>query len=910
MELDDAVCSSMSVLTLREVAVFSAARRLPAGERSAYLDEACAGEAAMRQRLEELLRVNESEGDFLENPARADLAAGAIQSEALPRTVSVSEKPGDRIGRYKLLENIGEGGWGVVYVAEQSEPVRRRVALKVIKLGMDTKQVVARFEAERQALALMDHPNIAKALDAGATDAGRPYFVMELVRGIRITDYCDHHHLTTKERLGLFIRVCQAIQHAHQKGIIHRDIKPSNILVVLHDVEPVPKIIDFGIAKATEGRLTEATIYTQLHHFIGTPAYMSPEQAGMSGLDIDTRSDIYSLGVLLYELLAGRTPFDARELAASGLDAMRKTICEREPVRPSTRLAALQGEELTTTARGRSSDAPKLLRQIKGDLDWIVMKCLEKDRTRRYETVNGLAMDLERHLKNEPVTACSPSPLYMFGKMVRRNKTAVAAMSAVMAALVLGLGVSLWMYAKEKRARAEAEAARDDEARLRLSQNLEYPPGEEARSSRACISGALIDYRRGNYTQAAEWCRRSLAYRKQDPENSMARILLAMSDYQLHRAYEAGFELAYGRAPIDEFFQTNAGSAPAPDGVMGGYFGWDDARVLVREATNLLGATPSWRGLSWPEAQAKLKHAVELCDGTMHPPAGPNYFRPLWQSLQMPCNDTNYQAADQTLREVPPIVLLLEPHDAGFAFTRLGWWHLQNRRWPQAQANWHAVAFGPQGAGSLFAGVELTVFCLGYAPVLIKMGETNTYEKLRASALSNFGDAAVLDVADQTLVVCVLRPCAASLMGRLDKLADILERDEPRQINRVAWSSSTLTWLDCRRGDYTRAIHWAPDDATLSDNPTHVLNVRYRLIKALAYSRLGQPDLARAELAQCEELTEKQFKAPLPVRWLDGSGPSSMWYDWWINHVLLSEVKSVLEAAPNAESKETGLNHG
>src|SRR5664280_2029821 len=272
----------------------------------------------------------------------------------------------------------------------------------------------------------------------------RPYFVMELVRGIRITDYCDQNQLSTKERLDLFIKICQAIQHAHQKGIIHRDIKPSNILVTLHDGVPIPKVIDFGIAKATEGRLTDATVYTQLHQFIGTPAYMSPEQAEMSGLDIDTRSDIYSLGVLLYELLAGSTPFDAKELMASGIDAMRKTIREKEPVRPSTRVATLGADQLTTTAKRRSADTSKLLHQLKGDLDWIVMKCLEKDRTRRYDTANGLAFDLKRHLNNELVLARPPSAAYKFQKAYRRNKLVFAAVGAVAGALLLGVVVSTW----------------------------------------------------------------------------------------------------------------------------------------------------------------------------------------------------------------------------------------------------------------------------------------------------------------------------------------------------------------------------------------------------------------------------------------------------------------------------------
>jgi len=371
---------------------------------------------------------------------------------------SDEEAGSDRIGHYKILQKLGEGGCGVVYMAEQTDPVRRRVALKVIKLGMDTKQVIARFEAERQALALMDHPNIAKVLDAGTTGRGRPYFVMELVKGIRITDYCNQHHLPTTERLGLFTQICQAIQHAHQKGIIHRDIKPSNILVTLHDGVPVPKVIDFGIAKATEQALTEKTVFTAFGQFMGTPAYMSPEQAELSGLDIDTRSDIYALGVLLYELLTGRTPFDAKELLQAGLDEMRRRIREEEPVRPSTRLSTLADADLTEVARQRQSEPAKFARFIRGDLDWIVMKCLEKDRTRRYETANGLAMDLRRYLNNEPVVARPPSASYRFQKLVRRNKLAVAAVTGVAIALLLGMGLSTWLGLAERKARLQKEA--------------------------------------------------------------------------------------------------------------------------------------------------------------------------------------------------------------------------------------------------------------------------------------------------------------------------------------------------------------------------------------------------------------------------------------------------------------------
>jgi serine/threonine protein kinase len=457
----------------REEALFEAAQQLRPAERQAFLDIACRDDPALRQQLDVLLKSAAQAEPFFQSSA-PDVKLKVAELAGLPETglAAGPELFNSPIGPYKPLQKIGEGGCGVVYMAEQEKPVRRRVALKVIKLGMDTRNVIARFEAERQALAMMDHPNIARVLDVGATETGRPYFVMELVRGVKITDYCDQNHIDTQQRLKLFCLICSAIQHAHQKGIIHRDIKPSNILVTMHDGIAVPKVIDFGIAKAIEQRLTDKTLFTAYEQLIGTPAYMSPEQAEMSGLDVDTRSDIYSLGVLLYELLTGRTPFDSKELLKSGMEEMRRTLREREPARPSLRVNTLQGDELTATAIHRHVEPLKLISQLRGDLDWIVMKALEKDRTRRYETANALAMDIQRHLHNEPVLARPPSRRYRFQKLVRRNRGVFVATGLVLLTLMAGLSTSTWLLLRERTARQRAVVAEQREIDLRQQAEL------------------------------------------------------------------------------------------------------------------------------------------------------------------------------------------------------------------------------------------------------------------------------------------------------------------------------------------------------------------------------------------------------------------------------------------------------
>jgi tRNA A-37 threonylcarbamoyl transferase component Bud32 len=453
----------------REEAIFHAALEIadPA-QREAYLRQTCGEDLQLYRDVQELLEAHQRTGfESLTHPG-PELEP--------PGTASMGEKAGDRVDRYQLLEPIGEGGFGVVWMAQQEAPVRRRVALKILKAGMDTRQVVARFEAERQALALMEHPNIARVFDGGATESGRPYFVMELVRGQPITGYCDERRLGTVERLELFLQVCQAVQHAHQKGVIHRDLKPGNILVMEQDGRAVPKVIDFGVAKALEQPLTEKTAFTRLGQMLGTPAYMSPEQASLGGLDIDTRSDVYSLGAVLYELLTGRPPFEPRRLFEAGFEAILRMIREEEPPRPSTRLGTLSEVEARTTAEQRRMEPGTLSRLLRGELDWIVMKALEKDRARRYETANGLAMDLLRYMSGEWVVARPPSAGYRFAKWIRRHRAAAATAALIAATLVAAATVSIGMAIKEQQARDEAEQGRHDlEIRLDASLiNLAY----------------------------------------------------------------------------------------------------------------------------------------------------------------------------------------------------------------------------------------------------------------------------------------------------------------------------------------------------------------------------------------------------------------------------------------------------
>ena len=477
-----------------ETILFEAIEIESAAERAAFVERACTGDALLQHEVERLIAHHLRAGSFLDIPA-----AGTAPTVVVSSNADIS---GQQIGPYKLRELLGEGGMGTVFVAEQQQPVRRKVAMKLIKLGMDSRQVLSRFEAERQALSLMDHPNIARVLDAGITDNGRPYFVMEFVRGLPITEHCDQHKLGTRERLELFLQVCRAVQHAHQKGIIHRDLKPSNVLVAMHDTQPVVKVIDFGVAKAIGQSLTDMSLYTGIGDMVGTPLYMSPEQAGQSSLDVDTRSDVYSLGVLLYELLTGCTPFEKESLKQASFDELRRIIREIDPPRPSTRFSTLNAAALSTIAQHRDCEPRRLSLQLSGDLDWIVMKAMEKDRVRRYESASSFVADVQRYLDDEPVEACPPSTAYRLRKYARRNRTMLTTLIVVSTALILGTGVSIWqaIVARDARRTAETNFTEAEEQRKLADQNAARAEREFKKSLQA-VDRMLL--RVGDYRLAA-----------------------------------------------------------------------------------------------------------------------------------------------------------------------------------------------------------------------------------------------------------------------------------------------------------------------------------------------------------------------------------------------------------------------
>jgi serine/threonine protein kinase len=614
---------------------FAVLERAPASW-DAFLDESCGGDAALRGRVAQLLHAHQALGSI--HGARPN-------GPALTLDEPLREGPGSVIGPYTLREQIGEGGMGLVFVAEQQQPVRRKVALKVIKPGMDSRQVIARFEAERQALALMDHANIARVFDGGTTPEGRPYFVMELVKGTPITDYCDARRLTTRQRLALFLDVCHAVQHAHQKGIIHRDLKPGNILVSHHDVRAVVKVIDFGVAKATGARLTERTLYTGVAQMIGTPLYMSPEQAGLSDLDVDTRSDVYALGVLLYELLTGTTPFESETLKKVSYDEFRRIIREDEPPRPSTRLSTLQAGALSTIAQQRGAEPALLGKQVRGELDWIVMKCLDKDRNRRYDTAHGLALDVQRYLSDEPVLACPPSAAYRFRKFARRNKALLSMLAAVAVALLLGTGVSIWQMVEADSARRLADERLEKEkqahqlaAEQRQRAQASYAQALEAVKKMLVEVGdetlsALPEVRERLLEQAIVFYSSLIALNPRDAETFVARahVYRLLSQYDHERAdLEKAIELHPTQWLYHKILADVLGYDP-PAGRP------DHRRILFhfQRAAELMPAeeaTAAWARV-YPRRGRRRRLSLNTARSSMALPAPMRRTWPWWRSL-------------------------------------------------------------------------------------------------------------------------------------------------------------------------------------------------------------------------------------------------------------------------------------
>ena len=575
---------------MNEQEIFSAALECEPEKRAAFLDEACGEDDQLRGQVEDLLRLYEPAAGLFEKPA-AEIVANSANATEL--------RLSDTIGPYKLLEKIGEGGMGEVYIAEQSIPVRRKVALKIVKPGMDTKQVVARFEAERQALAMMNHPNIAKVLDAGATDSGRPYFVMELVKGIPVNEYCNRHRLDLNQRLKLFITICQAVQHAHQKGVIHRDLKPTNILVELHDVRAVPKVIDFGVAKATNQQLTQRTLHTGLNQMIGTPTYMSPEQAQLSGLDVDTRSDIYSLGILLYELLTGTTPLQSDTLQKADFDEMRRMIREDEPPRPSERMTTLAAEGLSTIADQQKSETRKLAHRLKSELDWIVMKALDKDRARRYESTSAFAADVGRFLANESVVACPPSAAYRFRKFARRNKAVLSTLLLVGFALVLGICGTTWQAVKATQSEEKAEAER-----IRAEANLNLAIGA---LEQAFMRGKLIDIKDLDPTRRKQLAIALEFYESFAKQNVNAASIHWEAGKALHRVGQIYSELDEQKKALEHYGQAlqvfDQLASQQPDEPI-----WKQNQVVLHES---IGWRQNYDG-NMKEAYEHHRKAVQL----------------------------------------------------------------------------------------------------------------------------------------------------------------------------------------------------------------------------------------------------------------------------------------------------------
>jgi eukaryotic-like serine/threonine-protein kinase len=833
-------------MTERDIFIAALQKEGPA-ERQAYLDEACSRQPELRRQVEHLLRLHEGAGNFLEIPAGEPPAAGAFPNAA--ERASAGEAPGAVLGPYKLLEQIGEGGMGTVWMAQQTEPVRRLVAVKLVKAGMDSRQVLARFEAERQALALMDHPNIARVLDAGTTGAGRPYFVMDLVKGVPITRYCDDHRLTPRQRLELFLPVCQAVQHAHQKGVIHRDLKPGNVLVALYDGKPVPKVIDFGVAKAAGQPLTEKTLVTGFGALVGTLEYMSPEQAEINQLDIDTRSDIYALGVLLYELLTGSPPFTRKELEKVGLLEMLRVIREREPTRPSTKLSTAEG--LPTLAANRGTEPAKLTKLVRGELDWIVMKALEKDRGRRYETANGLAMDLQRYLADEPVLACPPSAGYRLRKFSRRNRSGLAVGGLVLFFLVLLGSVAGWAW-RDREARAQ-EAELERAARA----------AEQANHLERAVQRAELLQREGKRGEAlAALERAQLLAREFEPSPPLRKRIDTLQRLLDAEGRDLDFVARYESILREE--QTEAD-------VHENVFGTAKGNPRLREALKQYGievaVTPPADAVARIQASppAVQEHVVTALDECLRSVPGDEVLRRQWyvEVLQ--------EADSDAWRRKVRRAWLTNPQDAAARsqwadyWYEWGVWYSDHRQYAKAIRDFSkAVEVEP----------EKPIAWHSLALLRLHSGDRDEYRKLCAELLTRFGKKDDAESKAFVTWTCVLAPGSVPDSQAVLEVAASLATQFPESANNRLVHGAALY----RSGQWKAAVERIHES---QQAPVRDLGwPGQELFLAMACMRLGQVEDARRWLDTA-------------VQW-ERENPGAAWWARVLTEILRREAEALI----------------
>jgi len=881
-----------------------------AGERAAYIQSVCGDDLEAKRRVERLLEAHCQAGNFMESPP-----AEVPRTIALP---AVTEQPGAIIGRYKLLQQIGEGGFGVVFMAEQVEPVRRKVALKIIKPGMDTKEVIARFEAERQALALMDHPNIAKVLDAGSTESGRPYFVMELIRGIPITDYCDQANLATHERLDLFVAVCRAVQHAHQKGIVHRDIKPKNVLVTLHDGKPVVKVIDFGIAKATDHRLTERTLFTKFGQMIGTPMYMSPEQAELSGLDVDTRTDIYALGVLLYELLTGATPFDGKRLCEAAYDEVRRIIREEEPPAPSKKISTL-GDALQAVSAHRQTDPRTLSTLVSGDLDWIVMKALEKDRSRRYTTTEAFAADIERHLSDQPVLARPPSPIYRLRKFLRRHRMAVGSASLITIAIVLA--VVLGRFVGGKTGPDIQERTSLLEQAQQYQDNRQYAEAEAA------------------YRKVLAWDRR--VFGDQKPETlSTLRRLARLCDKEEHReeAVKTYEELLAGQSRTlgesDQETRQTVNELSRACWNLGFELSLSDTDVdgragkLVGRAVTLAGrqsASAFWARIPLALAQVRNRDAASALtslepalDLAWHPypwfvmamvlqQLGQNDAARDWYAV---ASDATNESRDENVRRLRAMaastLVLPDPwppanwrvRDSLDACTRLiakyprlSWMYHRRAAYYARLGLWsNAIS---DHAKAVELSPQEMVHRLNLGVLLLHSGDVQRYKEVCRNASPFIGNRESYNVA-RILLLCGLSPSSQADFRALKQTADQVFRGGYEQ----PWMQLARALNSYRCGQYQEALAIIPSDTGL---PSRTLG---RLVRAMAHQELGQSQAAQLDLKTARrEIGQDLASYDGPGGSNDGTMYLCHATTWCVVQTVLREAESLIESGSKAAAK-------